>query len=203
MWLIRHFHAISPLPSSIRLQVADLPILAQLEARRFVTLYLSLVLNILLIVLCALSALLVYSLLTVSAESRTFDLAVRRMLGSRRDVVLALLLAFLAVQQELALHLPLLAFLPAFLALELALQALQQKLAFQALLLLRLASLAFDLALQALQQKLAFLALELALQALQQELAFQALLLLQLASLALLLASLALKLAFLAVQPSA
>lgn len=82
-----------PLAAPPSLQVADLPLLGQLEARRFVTLYLALVLNILLLVLCALSALLIYSLLTVSAEARTFELAVRRMLGSRREVIVALLLA--------------------------------------------------------------------------------------------------------------
>ena len=71
---------------------AETPLLSALEPRRLITLYLGLVLNILLVILFTLSAILIYSLLLVNAESRTFDLAVRRMLGARRAGIVALLL---------------------------------------------------------------------------------------------------------------
>lgn len=53
---------------------------------------LSQVLDVLLIILFALSTILIYSLLLGNAESRTFELAVRRMLGSRRTAIVLLLM---------------------------------------------------------------------------------------------------------------
>jgi len=47
---------------------------------------------VLLIILFALAVILIYALLLVNAESRTFELAVRRMLGSRRYAIIYLLL---------------------------------------------------------------------------------------------------------------
>lgn len=49
-------------------------------------------LDVLLLILFALSCVLVYSLLLVNVEGRTFEVAVRRMLGSDRSAIVALLL---------------------------------------------------------------------------------------------------------------
>lgn len=57
------------------------------------SLYLQLVLDVLLLILFALSCVLVYSLLLVNVEGRTFEVAVRRMLGSTRPAIVGLLLA--------------------------------------------------------------------------------------------------------------
>lgn len=83
-------------------QVAvDLELLDNLRSRRFVSLYLGLILNILLIVLSALSAILIYSLLMINVQGRQFELAVRRMLGTPRIGVV-----FLLVLQALSYALP-------------------------------------------------------------------------------------------------
>lgn len=71
---------------------AGTPLVDALEARRFISLYLSLVLDILLIILFALSVILVYSLLLLNVEGRTFEVAVRRMLGTSRPGIVGLLL---------------------------------------------------------------------------------------------------------------
>jgi hypothetical protein len=71
---------------------AGTPLVDALEGRRFISLYLSLVLDILLIILFALSVILVYSLLLLNVEGRTFEVAVRRMLGTTRGGIVGLLL---------------------------------------------------------------------------------------------------------------
>lgn len=76
---------------------AEAPILATLEPRRFVTLYLGLVLDVLLITLFGLATLLIYSLLLVNAEAKTFEVAVRRMLGAGRPAIVLLLLTHAAM----------------------------------------------------------------------------------------------------------
>lgn len=72
--------------------VPRLPLLAPLGLRRFVTIYLGILLNVLFAVLFALSAVLLYSLLLINVSTRTFELAVRRMLGSGRPAIVGLLL---------------------------------------------------------------------------------------------------------------
>jgi len=92
---------------------SELPILSQLRSRRFVSLYvysgcctrvrrsmtyvgcryLGLLMNILLFIMFALSTLLIYSLLLINVNSRTFELAIRRMLGSTRPALILLLVA--------------------------------------------------------------------------------------------------------------
>ena len=69
-----------------------LPLLSPLGLRRFVTIYLGILLNVLFAVLFALSAVLIYSLLLINVSTRTFELAVRRMLGSGRPAIIGLLL---------------------------------------------------------------------------------------------------------------
>lgn len=77
------------------------PILNGLRSSQFLTLFLGLVLNVLLFILSILSALLIYSLLMINVQTRSFELAVRRMLGSRRSAIVQLL-----VVQSLAYSTP-------------------------------------------------------------------------------------------------
>ena len=67
-------------------------IINALEGRRFVSLYLGILLDILLFVLFLLSTVLIYSLLLINVSKRTFEIAVRRMLGSNKRTVIGLLL---------------------------------------------------------------------------------------------------------------
>lgn len=73
--------------------VVGLPLLEAVSEQRFVALYLSLVLSICLVVLFALAAMVVYSILTVSVSARRFEIGVRRMLGATQPSLVALLLA--------------------------------------------------------------------------------------------------------------
>lgn len=68
-----------------------LPVMSTVRTRRFVTLFLGLLLNVLLVILFTLATLLVYSLLMINVEQRTFELAVRRMLGTSLRELLGLL----------------------------------------------------------------------------------------------------------------
>lgn len=79
---------------------SDLPLLKNLRSRRFVSLYLGLLMNIILFIMFVLSCLLIYSLLLINVGSRAFELAIRRMLGSTRPV-LVLLLAFQALSYSM------------------------------------------------------------------------------------------------------
>lgn len=72
--------------------VPRLPLLIPLGLRRFVTIYLGILLNVLFAVLFALSAVLIYSLLLINVSTRTFELAVRRMMGAGRPAIIGLLL---------------------------------------------------------------------------------------------------------------
>ncbi len=67
------------------------PLLSELSGRRFVSLYLGLLLDILLVILFFLCSILIYSLLMINVNARTFELAVRRMLGTTRKGVMGLL----------------------------------------------------------------------------------------------------------------
>lgn len=71
----------------------DQPIVESLRGSRFFALFLGLILNIILCILTGLSILLLYSLLIVNVEVRTFDMGVMRMLGMTKLGVLAHLLA--------------------------------------------------------------------------------------------------------------
>jgi ABC-type lipoprotein release transport system permease subunit len=68
-----------------------LPLLDLVVQQRFVALYLSLVLNICLVVLFALAAMVIYSILTVSVAQRRFEIGVRRILGAGKPSLVALL----------------------------------------------------------------------------------------------------------------
>ena len=64
---------------------------AQLRQRRFVSIFLGLLLNVVLFVLFALCCILIYSLMTINVQKRTFELAVRRLIGTSRNTIIAML----------------------------------------------------------------------------------------------------------------
>jgi ABC-type antimicrobial peptide transport system permease subunit len=83
----------------------DMPVLNSVSTTRFFGLFLGLILNIIIFILLLLSILLIYSLLMINVETRTFELGVLRMLGVMRQGVVELLLL-----QALSYALPSIAF---------------------------------------------------------------------------------------------
>jgi len=74
--------------------ITDLPVLFGLSTLQFkiIALFLGLILNIIIFILLFLSILLIYSLLMINVETRTFELGVMRMVGtSRRGLIMLLL----------------------------------------------------------------------------------------------------------------
>jgi ABC-type lipoprotein release transport system permease subunit len=69
-----------------------MPLLSELQQTQFVSLGLGVILNVVILVLLFLSMLLIYSLLMINVDTRTFEMAVFRMLGQRRSGVVWLLL---------------------------------------------------------------------------------------------------------------
>lgn len=71
---------------------AILPCLRELQATNFASAFLGLMLNIVIILLTLISTLLIYSLLMISVEARTFELGIYRMVGMRRAGLLQMIL---------------------------------------------------------------------------------------------------------------
>ena len=69
-----------------------MPVLDGVSGYEFFSLFLGLLLNIIVLFIFALSVLLIYSLLMVSVESRTFELGILRMVGMTRPRLVGLLL---------------------------------------------------------------------------------------------------------------
>jgi len=57
----------------------EVPVLDALDETRFFSLFLGLILNVVIVILLGLSVLLIYSLLMVNVETRTFELGVMRL----------------------------------------------------------------------------------------------------------------------------
>lgn len=57
------------------------PILGYLRTARFISLFVGLIVNIIILILCVLSVILIYSLLMINVENRSFELGVLRMIG--------------------------------------------------------------------------------------------------------------------------
>ena len=76
----------------------SMTLLRELQELRVVSMFLSLVINLIVTALSALLVLLIYSLLIVSVETRAFDLGVSRMVGMTRRGLVQLLLAQTLVQ---------------------------------------------------------------------------------------------------------
>ena len=70
----------------------DLPILNTLYGFRFFSLFLGLILSVILTILFILSTMLIYSLLMISIETRTFELGVHRMVGMQTAGIVKMLL---------------------------------------------------------------------------------------------------------------
>eukprot|EP00005_Dracoamoeba_jomungandri_P012127 CAMPEP_0174265284 /NCGR_PEP_ID=MMETSP0439-20130205/25948_1 /TAXON_ID=0 /ORGANISM="Stereomyxa ramosa, Strain Chinc5" /LENGTH=1033 /DNA_ID=CAMNT_0015351673 /DNA_START=86 /DNA_END=3184 /DNA_ORIENTATION=+ len=68
------------------------PVLNNLEDTRFDNLFLGLIFNIVVTILMGLSVLLIYSLLMVNVETRTFEMGVMRLIGTTRVGIVQLLL---------------------------------------------------------------------------------------------------------------
>ena len=70
----------------------DLPVLGELFPLRFSSMFLGVILNMILFILFLLSVILLYSLLLVSVETKTFDLGVVRVLGLNKIGVIIMIL---------------------------------------------------------------------------------------------------------------
>lgn len=74
-------------------EYSKLYLLDDLEELQLAVVMLGCVFNVILIILCAISILLIYSLLMVSVEKKTFDNGVLRMVGvSKTDCILSVLM---------------------------------------------------------------------------------------------------------------
>eukprot|EP01132_Coremiostelium_polycephalum_P001224 gene1224-1547_t len=71
---------------------SQLPIMEELYQNRYVSLFLGLILNVIIFILLFLSILLIYSLLMIDVETRTFEMGVMRMIGTTRSGIIQLLL---------------------------------------------------------------------------------------------------------------
>jgi ABC-type antimicrobial peptide transport system permease subunit len=70
----------------------DMPVLRGLAGTETVSLFLGLILNVIIFILLFLSVVLIYSLLMISVETRTFEMGILRMIGMARPSLIALLL---------------------------------------------------------------------------------------------------------------
>ena len=74
-------------------QLSDsVPLLDALDDNSFASSFLNLILNLIIVVLAGISTLLIYSLLMISVESRTFELGVMRMIGLQRSGLVQMLI---------------------------------------------------------------------------------------------------------------
>ena len=66
----------------------DMPLLIQLQAFNFAILFLGLIFRIVITLFIAISILLIYSLLQVNVESRTYEIGVKRMMGLQKTTLI-------------------------------------------------------------------------------------------------------------------
>ncbi|KYQ91201.1 DUF214 family protein [Tieghemostelium lacteum] len=71
---------------------SSLPIMNVLSKNRYVALFLGLILNVIIFILLFLSILLIYSLLMIDVETRSFEMGVMRMIGTTRSGIIQLML---------------------------------------------------------------------------------------------------------------
>ncbi|EGG20920.1 DUF214 family protein [Cavenderia fasciculata] len=71
---------------------SQLPVMKELSKNRYVALFLGLILNVIIFILLFLSILLIYSLLMIDVETRTFEMGVMRMIGTTRNGIIQLML---------------------------------------------------------------------------------------------------------------
>lgn len=70
----------------------DWLVLNELYSLRFATMFLAIVLNIIIVVLFTLSVMLLYNLLLVSIETKTYELGVLRVLGLNKLGIISLII---------------------------------------------------------------------------------------------------------------
>lgn len=70
----------------------DMPVLRGLAGTEMVSLFLGLILNVIIFILLFLSVVLIYSLLMISVETRTFEMGILRMIGMTRPSLVSMLL---------------------------------------------------------------------------------------------------------------
>ncbi|EFA79184.1 DUF214 family protein [Heterostelium album PN500] len=70
----------------------SLPVMSELSGNKYVSLFLGLILNVIIFILLFLSILLIYSLLMIDVETRTFEMGVMRMIGTTRSGIIQLML---------------------------------------------------------------------------------------------------------------
>lgn len=64
--------------------VTDMPVTDSLNVTQYFSLFLGLILNVVILILLLLSTMLIYSLLMVNVETRTFEMGVYRLVGATR-----------------------------------------------------------------------------------------------------------------------
>lgn len=70
----------------------DMPVLRGLQGTEMVSMFLGLILNVIIFILLFLSIVLIYSLLMISVETRTFEMGILRMIGMTRPSLVSMLL---------------------------------------------------------------------------------------------------------------
>jgi ABC-type antimicrobial peptide transport system permease subunit len=64
--------------------LTDMPVTDSLNVTQYFSLFLGLILNVVILILLLLSTMLIYSLLMVNVETRTFEMGVYRLVGATR-----------------------------------------------------------------------------------------------------------------------
>lgn len=72
--------------------LTDMPVTDSLNVTQYFSLFLGLILNVVILILLLLSTMLIYSLLMVNVETRTFEMGVYRLVGATRGGIVQLLL---------------------------------------------------------------------------------------------------------------
>ena len=70
----------------------QLPVLEELKPLRFAKMFLGIILNMIIFILLLLSVVLLYSLLLVSVETKTYEMGIMRMLGMNKIGIILMIL---------------------------------------------------------------------------------------------------------------
>ena len=70
----------------------QLPVLEELKPLRFAKMFLGIILNMIIFILLLLSVVLLYSLLLVSVETKTYEIGIMRMLGMNKIGIITMIL---------------------------------------------------------------------------------------------------------------
>ena len=70
----------------------DLPVLEELKPLKYAKMFLGIILNMIIFILLLLSVVLLYSLLLVSVETKTYEIGIMRMLGMNKIGIILMIL---------------------------------------------------------------------------------------------------------------